>query len=76
MTSHNAGVQRRMLGAAVLKGTGVMFVSEDRVGLSTAWCRRYRVGWGATAQHDSNQPGLTWLHICVCVCVALRQDSE
>lgn len=76
MTSHNAGVQRRMLGAAVLKGTGVMFMSEDRVGLHTAWCHRYRVGWGVTAQHDSNQPGLTWQHICVCVCVALRQDSE
>lgn len=29
MTSHNASMQRRMLGAAVLKGTGVMFMSED-----------------------------------------------
>lgn len=30
-----------MLGAAVLKGTGVMFMSENRVGLSTAWVGRY-----------------------------------
>lgn len=26
-------------------------------------------GSGVTTQHDSNQPGLTGLHICVCVCV-------
>lgn len=29
MTSRNASVQWRMLGAAVLKGTGVMFMRED-----------------------------------------------
>lgn len=44
MTSRKTGVQQRMLGAAVLKGTDVMFMSEERVGLSTAWCHSYRVG--------------------------------
>ena len=29
MTSHNVCVQWRMLGAAVLKGAGMMFMRED-----------------------------------------------
>lgn len=57
MTSRNSGVQQRMLGAAVLKGTGVMFMSEDRVGLSTAWCHRYRVGRALRRSTTPTSPG-------------------
>lgn len=70
VTSRSAGVQWRMLGAAVLKGTGMALMREDWVGYSTAWCHKYRVGW--MLLHSTTPVSLDW----VCVLHTLRQDSE
>lgn len=75
MTSRSASVQRRMLGAAVLKGTGVAFMKGRLSRLQHSLVPQIQSGSGVTAQHDSCQPGPTWLCV-VCAWLALSRDSE
>lgn len=70
VTSCSNCMQWRMLGAAVLKGTGVTLMREDWVSYSTAWCHKYRVG--RVLLHSTGPVIVGW-HGCVC---AVRKDGE
>lgn len=61
VTSRSASVQRRMLGAAVLKGTGMAFYEGRPSGLGHSLVPQTQSGPGVTAQHDSCQEGRPWL---------------
>lgn len=74
MTSRNASVQWRMLGAAVLKGTGVVMFEGRLSLLQHSLVPQIQSGLSFTAQHESCQPRLTWLYVCALL--ALKMDSE
>ncbi len=73
VTSRSASVQWRMMGAAALKGTGMVFIWEDRVGYSTAWCHRYRVG---RVLLHSTTPVSTGRCGCVWLCIACTEKGQ